>query len=123
MLCILLLRGPQTPGRLRTRSNRLCKFSDVQETESVLQRLMERQEGPFVVRLAREPGKRESRYAHFFSSVAEMASTCESVMNDQSAPRDPAQSIEQLAALITELQEQLNKLVARVDRLDENSKV
>jgi len=66
IICVLLLRGAQTPGELRIRSERLCKFSDVQETEAVLERLMEREDGPFVVRLPREPGKRESRYAHLF---------------------------------------------------------
>jgi uncharacterized protein len=67
ILCILLLRGPQTPGELRTHTNRLCQFNDVQEVESTLRELMEREDGPFVTRLPREPGKRESRYAHLFS--------------------------------------------------------
>ncbi|MET0065954.1 MAG: DUF480 domain-containing protein [Candidatus Thiodiazotropha sp.] len=66
VLCVLLLRGAQTPGELRSRTNRLCEFSDVQETESVLQQLMRREDGPYVRRLEREPGKRESRYAHLF---------------------------------------------------------
>ena len=63
---MLLLRGAQTPGELRIRSERLCKFSDMHEVEAVLDRLMAREDGPFVVRLPREPGKRESRYAHLF---------------------------------------------------------
>lgn len=66
IICVLLLRGPQTSGELRLRSDRLCKFSDVHETEVVLQRLMEREDGPFVTKLPREAGKRESRYAHLF---------------------------------------------------------
>jgi len=77
IICVLLLRGAQTPGELRIRSERLCKFSDVQETESVLERLMEREDGPFVVRLPREPGKRESRYAHLFCGDVEFPSTLE----------------------------------------------
>lgn len=67
IICVLLLRGAQTPGELRSRTNRLCEFSDVQETESVLVNLMRREDGPFVTRLVREPGKRESRYAHLLS--------------------------------------------------------
>lgn len=67
VICVMLLRGPQTPGELRTRTNRLCKFDDSHHVERVLGRLMEREDGPFVVRLEREAGKRESRYAHLFS--------------------------------------------------------
>ncbi|STC89087.1 G20.3 [Edwardsiella hoshinae] len=66
LICCLLLRGPQTPGELRTRCNRLYAFADVNEAEQVLNRLAEREDGPFVLRLAREPGRRESRYAHLF---------------------------------------------------------
>ncbi|NVK40380.1 MAG: DUF480 domain-containing protein [Oceanospirillaceae bacterium] len=76
IVCVMLLRGPQTPGELRSRTNRLCSFSDVQQVERVLQKLAERDDGPFVVKLAREPGKRESRYAHLFSgevSAADLA--------------------------------------------------
>ncbi len=67
IVCELLLRGPQTPGELRTHAgNRLCQLRDVAETEFVLKQLVEREDGPFVIRLPREPGKRESRYAHLF---------------------------------------------------------
>lgn len=67
VVCELFLRGPQTPGELRSHTARLCRFGDVTEVEAVLQQLAEREDGPFVVRLPREPGKRESRYAHLFS--------------------------------------------------------
>jgi len=74
IVCELLLRGPQTPGELRSRAARMAPFSDVSEVEAALTRLGEREDGPFVVRLAREPGRRESRYAHLFSGeVAESA--------------------------------------------------
>jgi uncharacterized protein YceH (UPF0502 family) len=67
IVCELLLRGPQTPGELRSHAGgRLCKFNDVSEVEVVLNQLAQREDGPFVVRLPREPGKRESRYAHLF---------------------------------------------------------
>lgn len=64
VVCCLLLRGAQTPGELRTRTNRLCNFTDVKETEAVLEALVNRS---LVVKLPREPGKRESRYQHLFS--------------------------------------------------------
>jgi uncharacterized protein len=66
IICELFLRGPQTPGELRSRTERLCKFEDVNEVEAVLTSLMAREE-PLVVKLPREPGKRESRYAQLFS--------------------------------------------------------
>lgn len=66
IVCELLLRGPQTPGELRSRSSRLCPLKDVNEVEAVLDALARREDGPFVVRLPREPGKRESRYAYLF---------------------------------------------------------
>jgi uncharacterized protein len=72
ILCVLLLRGPQTPGELRTRTNRLCEFADSDEVEAALDSLMKREDGPFIARLARAPGERESRYAHlFFGEIAQ----------------------------------------------------
>jgi len=67
IVCELLLRGPQTPGELRSRASRLCPLKDVTEVEAALEHLAQREDGPFVIRLPREPGKRESRYAHLFS--------------------------------------------------------
>lgn len=66
IICELLLRGPQTPGELRTHAARLAPFGDVSEVEAELLELMTRPDGPFVDRLPREPGRRESRYAQLF---------------------------------------------------------
>ena len=63
-LCVLLLRGPQTVGEIRGRSGRLHEFADLEEVERVLTELVERSEGALVVQLARQPGRKESRYAH-----------------------------------------------------------
>jgi uncharacterized protein YceH (UPF0502 family) len=70
-LCVMLLRGPQTPGEIRTRTNRLCEFPDTEAVESTLEALMTREDGPFVARLPRAPGARESRYAHLFFGAIE----------------------------------------------------
>ena len=67
IVCELLVRGPQTPGELRSRAARMAPFTDVSEVEAALTRLSDREDGPFVTRLAREPGRRDSRYAHLFS--------------------------------------------------------
>src|ERR1700684_678554 len=71
IICVLLLRGPQTPGELRTRTNRLCEFADSEQVEATLKNLMSREDGPFIARLPRAPGARESRYAHLFSGNIE----------------------------------------------------
>lgn len=73
VVCVLLLRGPQTPGELRSRTNRLASFAQVSEVEQVLQDL---QQQSLVQQLPRQPGKRESRYQHLFisSTEAELAS-------------------------------------------------
>lgn len=67
ILCILFLRGPQTPGELRTRTNRLCEFHDVNDVDDTLKAFIERTDDNCLMQLPREPGKRESRYAHLFS--------------------------------------------------------
>lgn len=65
IVCELLLRGPQTPGELRSHGERLHAFDGIDEVESTLTSLLEREE-PLVQRLPREPGKREIRYRHVF---------------------------------------------------------
>jgi uncharacterized protein YceH (UPF0502 family) len=70
ILCVLLLRGPQTPGELRTRAERMHPFDDLSAVQSSLQHLMKR-EPPLVKVLPRQPGTKEARYAHLFSGDVE----------------------------------------------------
>jgi uncharacterized protein YceH (UPF0502 family) len=70
VVCILLLRGAQTPGELRSRTERLHSFASMEEVESTLQQLTQR-EPPMARALSREPGAREVRYVHLLSPVAE----------------------------------------------------
>lgn len=111
VVCCLLLRGPQTPGELRTRTNRLYEFSDVTQVEQVLNELAAREDGPFVVRLQREAGKRESRYAHLFSGEVENVAT--SATDNLMATLGDDSLAERVASLEAEVAE----LKARVDRL------
>jgi uncharacterized protein YceH (UPF0502 family) len=69
VLCVLLLRGPQTPGELRGRSERMHKFDELSEVDSTLQKMMKR-EPPVVKVLPRQPGTKEARYAHLLSGEA-----------------------------------------------------
>lgn len=67
---VLLLRGPQTAGEIKGRSERLCEFSGTAEAEGLLQELCAGSEEPFVARLPRQAGQKETRYTHLFSGPA-----------------------------------------------------
>lgn len=105
----LLLRGAQTPGELRSRASRMHEFSDMQEVEHTLENLASREDGPFVMRLPREPGKRESRFMHLFSGDVEtLVNVAEAV-----APVDD----ESLAARVDALETEVAELKQRLDSL------
>jgi len=72
LLCVLLLRGAQTPGELRGRAERMFRFEALDEVQSTLQRLMQR-DPPLVRMLARQPGTKESRYMHLLAGDVEDA--------------------------------------------------
>jgi len=108
VIATLLLRGAQTPGELRTRSTRMYDFADVGEVEQVLEHLVQREEGPLVVRLAREPGKRESRYRHLFSGDVE----------EQTLTASPGIETDGgLEARVDTLEQQVASLQQQIDRL------
>ena len=69
VLCVLLLRGPQTPGELRGRTERMHRFDDLDQVQSALQSLM-RREPPLAAMLTRQPGTKEARYMHLLSGDA-----------------------------------------------------
>ncbi len=72
VLCVLMLRGPQTVGEVRGRSARLFEFKDLEEAEQTLRGLASRGDGPYVKQLPRQPGRKEARYAHLFSGEPEI---------------------------------------------------
>lgn len=110
VLTLLFLRGAQTPGELRTRSGRLHEFSDMNEVEQTLNGLTTRDDGPMVVRLAREPGKRESRYMHLFGGeMVEDAASAETASDNDDLTARVAQLEETVAQLQSQLQQLLQK--------------
>jgi uncharacterized protein YceH (UPF0502 family) len=115
ILCVLLLRGPQTPGELRTRTNRLCEFVDATQVDSTLSGLMLREDGPFVARLPRAAGARESRYAHLFSGLIESVPEPEAL--DAPAGVSLSQRVTQLEDLVATLRADLDTLRAAVHPL------
>lgn len=109
VIATLLLRGAQTPGELRSRAGRMHEFSDMQEVEQTLEDLATREDGPYVLRLAREPGKRESRFMHLFSgNVQTLINVVEAI-----APADE----ESLAARVETLENDVAELKQRLDSL------
>ena len=113
LVATLLLRGAQTPGELRTRSTRLHEFADMAEVEQTLENLATREDGPFVVRLAREPGKRESRYMHLFSGQVDEAALA--VTDTATENGDLNERVADLEREMAELRQQLAKLTAIVN--------
>jgi uncharacterized protein YceH (UPF0502 family) len=118
VVCELLLRGAQTPGELRARASRMSEIRDVGEIETALANLASRGDGPFVVRLAREPGRRESRYAHLFSGEVDWAETAEAEPARSSRPPGPgAETDPSLESRLDRLEALVAQLQAEVDRL------
>ncbi len=111
LITTLLLRGAQTPGELRGRAARMHEFADMTEVENTLERLANREDGPFVARLPREPGKRESRYMHLFSGDAVPASDDAPV---SASSDDLALRVDALEAQVQELQTRLDSLLAHL---------
>ena len=129
IVCELLLRGPQTPGELRTRASRMAPFAEAADVEAALTRLRDRPDGPFVVQLAREPNRRDSRWAHLFSGpVADVAPSPDvpapAVSGQEPEPIGPPEMVfpatrndERLAKLETEfsaLRAELDELKRRL---------
>jgi hypothetical protein len=116
IVCELLLRGPQTPGELRSHAARLAPFGDVSEVEAELEELMTRPDGPFVAKLPREPGRRESRYMQLFGGdPPPMAEMSNAVPVPAPAPADPDR-VAALEAAVAELRREVDALKERLDR-------
>src|SRR5664279_1387090 len=103
LLAELLLRGPQTPGELRTNTRRMYAFPDLAELEACLAVLMDT-EPPLIVRMSRAPGAREARVAHLLSGALELAAT------QQEATPSRAGRVEGLEAEVASLREELAEL-------------
>ncbi|MGH8286402.1 MAG: YceH family protein [Steroidobacteraceae bacterium] len=110
IVCELLLRGPQTPGELRSRASRMAPFTDVTEVEAALEQLAKREDGPFVARLPREPGRRESRYAQLFTGAV----TPGTGHDARIAPRAESPSQDSLEARVAQLERTVQELRARL---------
>ena len=105
ILCVLLLRGPQTPGELRGRTERMYRFEDLDQVQSALQQLM-RREPPLVKVLPRQPGTKEARYGHLLSGdIQHSEAPAVAAHSTQSDDSRIAQLEEEIAVLKRELAE------------------
>jgi uncharacterized protein YceH (UPF0502 family) len=116
IICVLLLRGPQTPGELRTRTNRLADFNDVSEVETTLDELQELNGQILVRKLAREPGKRDCRYVHLLSDVDETSFAQTSTSQTDVLPTEEHTSLTQR---VTELEQQVASLAEKINCITE----
>jgi uncharacterized protein YceH (UPF0502 family) len=115
LICVLLLRGPQTPGELRTRTDRLYTFDDLNAVHSALNLLMNRQP-PLVKLLARQPGTKEARYAHLLSGeVADQIQSQAASTQPQSPAHDSSAADE--ASVAATYSERLMELETEVSDL------
>ncbi|MCK6370858.1 MAG: DUF480 domain-containing protein [Gammaproteobacteria bacterium] len=111
IVCELLLRGPQSPGELRARCQRMAPVPDIDAIEAALANLATHEQGPFVLRLPRAPGMREARYAHLLGDEigeAVMAPAEGAVREDQGDGL--AARIERLEIKVAQLREELAQL-------------
>jgi len=116
ILCELLLRGPQTPGELRSRASRMAPFSDVTEVETALEHLAQDPAGPRVVQLPREPGRRDSRYAHLFSGEVQVVAPAPGG-GTRAAEPGSEEATGALAERVSALEEEVRELRAQLAAL------
>lgn len=114
LLAVLLLRGPQTAGELRTASERMHNFADISSVEAFLDELAERPAGALVARLGRLPGARENRWMHLLSGDAPEAAAA---LAAPVSAADPSGEVPALRAQVQRLEGQVAALQATVARL------
>jgi uncharacterized protein len=116
VLCVLLLRGPQTPGELRTRTERMHRFEALDEVQSALQKLMQREPSLAKV-LPRQPGTKESRFVHLLAGevAGEVRESFEAGQSSSSSSAD-SERIEQLEQELIELRQEMSEIKDQLER-------
>ena len=109
VICLLLLRGPQTPGEINTNSGRLYEFESIEEVQEVLNKLAD-SSMPYVLPLPRRAGQKEARYMHLLGGTPEL--------DEEELPDEPARkSVGELEARVAILEQELAQLKAEFEKL------
>ena len=111
VLCILMLRGPQTAGEIKGRTERMYAFGDLEEVETVLRKLSERPEGPLAQKLPPMPGMKEPRYAQMLGGPVETTAYGDAI------PQKSGDRLSTVEAEVARLREELDELRRRFDAL------
>jgi uncharacterized protein len=117
VLCVLFLRGPQTPGELRGRTERMHRFEGLDEVQMALQRLIER-DPPLVTVLPRQPGTKESRYAQLLSGEVEAwQAPPREMASEHTAGSSSSERLGHLEEQVVQLREEVAELKEKVSSL------
>jgi uncharacterized protein YceH (UPF0502 family) len=111
VLCVLMLRGPQTAGEIKGRTERMYSFGDLEEVETVLRKLLERPEGPLAQKLPPIPGMKEPRYAQALGETVGTGAYGDSL------PQKGGDRLSTVEAEVARLREELDELRRRFDAL------
>jgi len=114
VVCLLILRGAQTPGELRTRSGRLHTFDDNEDVKEVLQALIDREGGPVVARLPRKAGRKDHEYMHLFAGEIESVVEETRAAEHSSVVSHKSDRIARLEARVGHLERALSDLAERL---------
>ena len=114
VVCLLLLRGAQTPGELRSRSGRLHNFEDNAEVVQALNKLAEREVAPLVVKLPRTPGRKDSEYMHLFSGPVDVEAHVSQVREQRAGGSRERHSVAELAERVAQLEADMAAIKERL---------
>lgn len=109
VMCVLMLRGPQTPGELRGNGARLYEFTGLDEVEQTLNALISRDSEPLVVRLPRQVGQKEVRFAHLLSGEPVIVESVAERVTPSTSRATLEQKVEMLAAEVEKLRQQFDE--------------
>ena len=114
-LAVLMLSGPQTVGEIRTRGSRFYEFTDLEQVEETLRALSAREGEPFVMKLPRQPGQKEARFAHLLSGEPAFEQVIEAPTERKARGGNDAERIASLEDAVQDLTQRVEELTAQFD--------
>jgi len=117
IVCLLLLRGPQTPGELRARSGRLYTFADNATVVNALNGLIEREGNPLAIKLPRTPGRKDAEYMHLFSGPVDIEAHVSQTQVSKTTDTPARTNVSELADRISQLEADVAELKGKIETL------